>query len=181
MPGAYGTVNDKTIVKYDDAVEIVRRDKLFTEYSYSVEKADGTRKLTRGAYLIVEGGYLRWKCLQCGLRSSSDEDYAAWRKKIESVRKDIECYFGRLKQRFKILRIPNLMTTKEKIDNMMFAIVALQNMMLDYALAATDITRWEVQMNWMKVPVSGEQSYKEVMQSLTVAEEEDIREENDPK
>ena len=38
MPGAYGTVNDNTIVKCDESVEIVRRDKLFTGYSYQWRK-----------------------------------------------------------------------------------------------------------------------------------------------
>ena len=123
MPGAYGTINDKTIVKTDDAVEKVKSDSLFTEYSYAVEKTDGSRILTKCAYLVVDGGYLRWKCLQCGLRSSSSADYAEWRKRLESIRKDVECYYGRLNQLFKIMRVPNIFTSKEKIDNMMFSIV----------------------------------------------------------
>ena len=53
---------------------------------------------------------------------------------MESVRKDIECYFGRLKQRFKMLRIPSHMRTKKKIDDIMFTIVAIQNMLLDTQL-----------------------------------------------
>jgi len=136
MPSSYGTVNDKTIVKSDYAVEKVRTETLFTEYQYEVRNSSGEQTMMTGAYLIVDGGYLRWKCLQCGLRTSSDDDYVEWRMKLESIRKDIECYFGRLKQRFKILRIPNLMRTKDKIDNMMFTIVAIQNMLLDYKIAA---------------------------------------------
>ena len=58
---------------------------------------------------------------------------------MESVRKDIECYFGRLKQRFKVLRTPNLLKDKVKINNMMFSIVAVQNMLLDYTIAAEEI------------------------------------------
>ena len=93
-------------------MEIVRRGKLFTEYSYSVEKSDITRKLTKGAYFIVDGGYLRQKYLQCGIRSSN-KDYETQRKKLEFIRKYIECYFGQLKQLFKILRILNIITTKK--------------------------------------------------------------------
>ena len=70
------------------------------------------------------------------------------------MRKDIECYFGRLKQRFKILRIPNLMKTKEKIDDMMFTIVAIQNMLLDYSTAAQLHTSWTVQLDWQKVDMN---------------------------
>ena len=139
MPAAYGTINDKTIVKSDEAVEKVKNDKLFREFQYQVYRPDGSSFFTKGAYLIVDGGYLRWKCLQCGLKHSSDEDYVLWRRKMESVRKDIECYFGRLKQRFKVLRMPNLLTDKVKIDNMMFSIVAIQNMLLDYTIAAEEM------------------------------------------
>ena len=58
MPGAYGTVNDKTIVKCDDSVEIVRSNELFTEYQYQLHRPDGSSFFTKGAYLIVDGGYL---------------------------------------------------------------------------------------------------------------------------
>ena len=55
---------------------------------------------------------------------------------MESIRKDIECYFSRLKQRFKVLRTPNLLRDKVKIDNMVFSIVAIQNMIHDHTIAA---------------------------------------------
>ena len=90
MPGSFSTINDKTIVKSDLAVESVRRDPLFTEYQYELHKKNGDQTMMKGAYLIVNSGYLRWKCLQCGLRSSSDDDYIDWRRRMESVRKDIE-------------------------------------------------------------------------------------------
>ena len=181
MPGAYGTVNDKTIVKSDLAVEKVRTDPLFTDYQYEVRSSSGERSMMKGAYLIVDGGYLRWKCLQCGLRTSSDDDYIDWRRRIESVRKDIECYFGRLKQRFKILRIPNLMKTKKIIDDMMFTIVAIQNMLLDYSTTAQLHTSWTVQLDWQKVDMNdhnGNASLSELLDKLAVAEQEDVDEED---
>ena len=181
MPGAYGTVNDKTIVKSDLAVEKVRTDPLFTDYQYEVRSSSGERSMMKGAYLIVDGGYLRWKCLQCGLRTSSNDDYIDWRRRIESVRKDIECYFGRLKQRFKILRIPNLMKTKKIIDDMMFTIVAIQNMLLDYSTTAQLHTSWTVQLDWQKVDMNdhnGNASLSELLDKLAVAEQEDVDEED---
>ena len=125
MLGAYGTINDKTIVKSDEAVEQVKKGNLFRDFQYQVYRPDGTSFFTKGVYLIVDGGYLRWKCLQCGLKHSSDEDYVLWRQRMESLRKDIQCYFGHLKQRFRVLRTPNLLTDKVKIHNMMFSVVAI--------------------------------------------------------
>ena len=179
MPGAYGTINDKTIVKNDDAVEKVRSEELFTEYQYQVHRRDGSSVFTKGAYLIVDGGYLRWKCLQCGLKTSSDDDYVLWRRKMESVRKDIECYFGRLKQRFKVLRIPNQLTSKNQIDNMMFTIVAIQNMMLDYKVAAEEIRSWTVQHKWQYCDPRGDQSLDLLVENMRRADEEDFQEEED--
>ena len=65
---------------------------------------------------------------------------------MELGRKDIECYFGWLKQWFKILRIPNLMREKKNND-MMFTIVAIQNMLLDYSTAAQRHTSRKVKLD----------------------------------
>ena len=67
---------------------------------------------------------------------------------MESVWKDIECYFGRLKQRFQMLRTPNLLSDKRYIDNMMFSIIAVQNMVHDYVQAAEGLHTWSVQLKW---------------------------------
>ena len=85
LPGAYGTLNDKTIVKNDDAVDHIWTNRLFTDYSYEVRGEDGTPFMTKGAYLIVDGGYLRWKVLQCASRDCSDPDFIEWRRILESV------------------------------------------------------------------------------------------------
>ena len=101
------------MVKYDDAVEMVRTNKLFTDYAYEVRNEVGQRSMKKKMFIIVDGRYLKWEVLQCGLKSSSEDNYNEWRKRLESVRKDIECYFGCLKQRFKVLMIPN--TFRKKI------------------------------------------------------------------
>ena len=71
------------------------------------------------------GGYHRWKCLQCPVKYESVQSKVAltvfslspmsgarsnmlrisahqiaWSKWVESVRKDVECVFGRMKARF---------------------------------------------------------------------------------
>ena len=173
MPGAYCKINDKTIVRSVEAVEKVKTDDLFKKFRYQIYRPDATTFFTTGAYLIVDGGYLRWKCLQCGLKHSSDEDYVLWRQKMESVRKDIECYFGRLKQRFKVLRTPNLLRDKLKIDNMMFSIVAIQNMLLDYKVATEEMRSWSVQFKWQICDPQNQESPETLLQHLRTAEKED--------
>jgi hypothetical protein len=101
---------------------------------------------------------------------------------MESVQKDIECYFGRLKQQFKILKTPILLH-KKKIDDMIFTIVAIQNIILDYMTAADFHASWMVQLNWQQVDMENHDSHKlrlDLLEKLVVAKEEDINEEDDP-
>lgn len=52
-----------------------------------------------------------------------------WSKTLESVRKDVECFFGILKGRFRILKLPILYRRQEDIDNMFFTCCILHNML----------------------------------------------------
>ena len=101
---------------------------------------------------------------------------------MESVQKDIECYFGRLKQRFKLLKIPNNFRKKKQIDDMMFTLVALQNMILQFDVEMQEFQSWDVQLNWQNVNISGipEENVDKVLHALEVAEDEDVDEECDP-
>ena len=65
-------------------------------------------------------------------RLNSDTDFILWRKRLESVRKDIECFFGRLKGRFRILKLPIVYQDKAQIDDIFITCVGLQNMLHDW-------------------------------------------------
>jgi hypothetical protein len=86
--------------------------------------------------LIVDGGFHRWKCLQCPFREASDADGSKWTEKLMSLRKDVECTFGSLKKRFRILKIPQLWTPDDsdrpllKLDNVFHTCCILHNMLL---------------------------------------------------
>merc|ERR1712070_965398 len=69
-------------------------------------------------------------------------------KKMESVRKDIECFFGRLKGRWRILKTPISFHSKEKVDNVFFTCVALQNIIQDWDKQTHELTSWEVDADW---------------------------------
>ena len=58
MLGAYGSINDQTIVKFDEAVEDVKTtNKLFKEDLYKMRNEQGERQLEKGVYIIVDGAY----------------------------------------------------------------------------------------------------------------------------
>lgn len=51
---------------------------------------------------------------------------------LESVRKDVECFFGRLKGRFRILKLGFLFRDKGDIDNVWFTCCILHNILHDF-------------------------------------------------
>lgn len=63
--------------------------------------------------------------MKCPLTNAA----TAWSKRLESVRKDVECFFGVLKGRFRILKLPILYRNKDEIDNMFFCCCILHNML----------------------------------------------------
>ena len=57
------------------------------------------------------------------------QDDARFSKWLESVRKDVEWFFGRLKGRFRILKLPILFRKKKDINNIFFTCCILHNML----------------------------------------------------
>ena len=53
-------------------------------------------------------------------------------KWLESVRKDVECFFGILKVRFRILKLAMTFQTQKAIDNVFFTCCILHNMLHTY-------------------------------------------------
>ena len=99
----FGSRNDKEIVKSDPTVEEVTMgwlSKVFWKY-YAVS---GIVKISKGMYLICDNGYLRWPTSICPYSQAvqgSAEGYFS--SNLESVRKDVECTFGIMKKRWRIL------------------------------------------------------------------------------
>ncbi|CAM9919969.1 unnamed protein product [Pylaiella littoralis] len=116
-----GATNDKTIVRYDTAVQTIRNNK------YKLRRADGTEFTRKGCYLIVDNDYHEVSVL--GAWYPGDVDDAAFSKMLESVRKDVECFFGILKGRFRILKLRLAYHCREDIDNIFFTCCILHNML----------------------------------------------------
>ena len=61
---------------------------------------------------------------------------------------------------------------------MMFTLVAIQNMLLDYSIANEEITSWGIQLKWQKIDFTeGTYSLDELLNNLALAEHEDVQEE----
>lgn len=71
----------------------------------------------------------KWEILIPPSKFPPTEMESRWSKALESVRKDVECFFGILKGRFRILKLGILFQDLEDIDNMFFTCCALHNML----------------------------------------------------
>ena len=69
-------------------------------------KEDGEVKSLRflGAYLIVDNGHLNWSCTVPLFGVTNNIDEIRWSKWLEFMCKDVECTFGILKGRWRILK-----------------------------------------------------------------------------
>lgn len=75
--------------------------------------------------------------------ANDEED--AWSSRLESVRKDIECVFGRIKGRFRIFKTALLFSTREKVDNAWFTACIIHNMLLQF----DGLGKLEEDMDWV--------------------------------
>lgn len=141
--GHYGTTSDKTIVKFDGFVNEVRFGELYTEAEFKLQVDEKRWVIEKGLYLLVDGGYHKWRIMQCPLKHTNEEDESRWSEFAESVRKDVECSFGILKKRFQILKNAISWHRKSDIDNAVFSCVILHNMLHEFD--GYDL-RWEAEI-----------------------------------
>ena len=148
-----GAVNDKTLARYDDFMVDMHLAGKYSDYTFQVYDPT-TKELVerKGLYAIVDGGYHYWRVTQAPVKCASREFDRRYSKRMESVRKCVECLFGRLKRRFLILGKPSMLRSERKLSNVFRVCCMLHNMLLlddglhdigekptDWALANTDV------------------------------------------
>ena len=143
----YGSLNDKAIVRFDMLSRLLQTKSAFSGVSYDVRTDSGRgRKTLKGPYAIVDGGYHRWPHLMSASRLITEPHFVEWRSRLESVRKDIECAFGILKGRWRILKLPMRLHRQEQINDVVKVCVGLHNMLHDW----DERDKWECGVEWGK-------------------------------
>ncbi|CAN0405602.1 unnamed protein product, partial [Discosporangium mesarthrocarpum] len=106
--GFAGATSDKTIVRYNPSVDRVKTHEAYAQMEYTLVDSEQREFSEKGAYLIVDGGalclllfalVLTWRCLMDPLKSALTVAELKWSKHLESLRRDVECFFGKLKGR----------------------------------------------------------------------------------
>lgn len=129
--GLPGRWNDKTVIRFDGFLTSIRRGTLYQDITFQLFNAAGDLQSFMGVWILVDGGYLPWSCTVCPIKETESIKATRWSKWAESMRKDVECTFGILKGRWRILktgiRIQNLTT----VDNIWYTCCTFHNMLLN--------------------------------------------------
>jgi hypothetical protein len=84
-----------------------------------------------GCWLMVDNGYLNWPVTMPPFKTSSNRDEVRWSQWLESMRKDVECTFGILKGRWRILKSGIRLHGVDSADKVWLTCCALHNMLID--------------------------------------------------
>lgn len=128
-PGFYGSIVDKTIVKFDEAMTSIR-DGLYKNFESEIYNSEADNIILQGAHTINDNGYLNWACMMEPSKISSSIAEANWSEMVESLRKDVECTFGILKAIFAILKYGSRFTDMGVMDNIFKTCCTIYNQKL---------------------------------------------------
>jgi len=123
--------NDRTLVKFDGLMDQLRRGLFNSTMSFELQTRAGHSISINGCYVIVDNGYLQWSTTVPPHKSSSNRSELRFSQWLESLRKDVECTFGILKGRWRILKTGIRLHNTEIVDNIWMTCCALHNMLLD--------------------------------------------------
>jgi hypothetical protein len=131
--GHPGRWNDKTIVKFDPFLERLQNGEYDDMLQFELlnnESSSGNEGF-KGAYVIVDNGYLDWSTTVPPIKNSCVRDEINFSQWLESLRKDVECTFGILKGRWSILSDGIRLHSTHTADNVWLTCCALHNMLLE--------------------------------------------------
>jgi hypothetical protein len=120
----------------------------FNLVEYVVKDGSGRQHIMKGLYLIVDGGYRQVQCYMEPHKERMSYDEVFFSEWIESVRKDVECTFGILKSRFRILKNAVEYHSASVVQDIMMTCCILHNIILAYDKEDIDINLWEDDVIW---------------------------------
>jgi len=134
-PGHPSRWNDKTLVLFDEFVKGIHDGKILDDVTFELlEHGTNNESVTvtyRGAWLMVDNGYLRWSTTVPPLKNTVNYSEIRWSEWVESLRKDVECTFGILKGRWRILKTGIRIHGVAAVDKIWKTCCALHNWLLE--------------------------------------------------
>jgi hypothetical protein len=114
----------------------------FTKHNVNFTNLEGKTIQRKGVTLLLDGGYPSAKIFQTSGDWETLEE-AQYCAHLESVRKDVECTFGMLKSRFRILKYGMRIANREVINCVIATCAGLHNEILAHKMDGSDIFTFE--------------------------------------
>jgi DDE superfamily endonuclease len=133
-PGHPSRWNDKTIVKFDPFLQDIRYNDLLQDCTFQLleRRNDVVVSQTyQGVWIMVDNGYLDWALTIPPIKETTSRKEELFSQWLECLRKDVECTFGILKGRWRILKAGIRVHGIEKADNIWHTCCALHNWLLE--------------------------------------------------
>jgi hypothetical protein len=142
----YGGHNDKTLNRFDEFVIQISEKSLFDDEEFIIIAPDGIEIKVRGLYFISDNGYTKEAHFMMPSKYFMSTKEMYWSEWMESVRKDVECTFGIIKSRFRIIWNGIFYQKQETVEQIFLTCCMLHNIILGYD--ADGSTEWESAVNW---------------------------------
>lgn len=133
--GHPGSWNDQTLVLFDSFIRGLKPGKNLQGVAFELlernDKGEVVAVQYKGAYVIVDNGYLAWSCTVPPIKATGMRPEIRWSEWLESMRKDVECTFGILKGRWRVLKTGIRLHGTEPADKIWATCCALHNWLLE--------------------------------------------------
>lgn len=127
--------NDKSLVRFDQLAVGLHEgthplcNLKFWLYEYN-EAGNVVKEWYRGGWLLTDNGYLNWGVTIPPLKEAETRAELRFSKWLEGMRKDVECTFGIMKGRWRVLKAGIRLQGTEKCDQTWKTCCALHNLLL---------------------------------------------------
>ena len=132
--GHPSTWNDKTLVLFDPLLSGVHEGDLYNNFEFCLFEKNDSNEIVevkyKGVWFMVDNGYLNWSCTVPPVKNAMSYQTIRFSEWLESMRKDVECTFGILKQRFSILRHGIRLESIKNCDEVWMTCCGLHNVLL---------------------------------------------------
>jgi hypothetical protein len=124
--------NDKTLVLFDDLMREIYHGGRLDDLTFTLYEEDSEGNVVevtyRGPWVIADNGYLRWSTMIPPMKTTTSYKETRFSQWLESLRKDVECTFGILKGRWRVLKTGIRLHSVKSCDNIWKTCCALHNM-----------------------------------------------------
>jgi hypothetical protein len=114
----------------DPFVLNLRNGHFFADEEWTICDIDGRESTMKGPWLMYDGGYHQWEQTLAPIKHTLRQVERDWSSALESMRKDVECTFGIMKRRFRILTFGVRVQGLEYLDDVWYTCCALHNWLL---------------------------------------------------